>query len=76
MTNTEPELLTISEVAALLRISVRLVRSRLYRRTKDPDCFPMPVSGEGWESLWKKSHVEDYLQRRYARKFLPLKTEA
>ena len=76
MTKNEPELLTISEAAALLGIGVRILRSRLYRRLKDPDGFPMPVSGEGWNSLWEKSHVEDYLKRRYARKFLPLKTEA
>ena len=69
---TRQELLSIVDVATLLRVNVRTVRRRLYNRRKDPDVFPLPVSGEGWESRWSKSDVEDYLKRRYARKFLPL----
>jgi len=44
----------------LLRVDVRSLRRRLYNRRKDLDVFPMPVSGEGWESRWSKSDVEDY----------------
>ena len=61
---TTNERLTLAEVAALLGITERQVQRRLRNHQNDPDGFPMPTDG-----FWSKSDIEQYAQRRYARKF-------
>jgi len=62
---SQPDLLTLADVATLLGITEQNVRRRLRNHRKDPDQFPLPVDGD----LWQQSDIMQYAQRRYARKF-------
>lgn len=53
------EMLTASDLAAILRIKVGSLRVRLSRR---PDSLPTPtIRGRGTKTLWLKSDVENWV---------------
>ncbi|HAY0317925.1 TPA: helix-turn-helix domain-containing protein [Escherichia coli] len=59
--NTNPNILTIREVAELTGISVGSIRR--YIGKPDTNLFPMPFSERGKKLLWHRHEIEEWMNR-------------